>query len=169
MSVSPELTSLEVLGVAIKSEIEAAHLYERMERRVKNVGLKERLSFLKSEEEKHRKIFEDLFEKKYPGVELKLPATSMVPTMDVALTKELSVKELLEVAMKAEQISEKFYADLAKKSKDVSGASMLTYLSSVEHGHYNLLKNEYEMVVEFPAYAETEEFLFGERLIHVGP
>jgi rubrerythrin len=93
----------------------------------------------------------------------------MVPMMDVALTKEISVKELFEVAMKAEQISLEFYADLAKKSKDVTGASMLNYLSSVERGHYTLLKNEYDMVVEYPAYAETEEFLSGERLIHVGP
>lgn len=169
MSVSSELTSLEVLGVAIKSEIEAAKLYERMEKRVKNFDLKEKLQFLKGEEEKHRRIFDDLFRRKYPGVELKLPEKSMVPMMDVALTKELSVKELFEVAMKAEKLSEEFYADLAKRSKDVTGTSMLNYLSSVERGHYNLLKNEYEMVVEFPAYAETEEFLLGERLMHVGP
>lgn len=169
MSVSSELTSLEVLGVAIKSEIEAARLYERMEQKVKNVDLKEKLEFLKAEEEKHRRIFEDLFRKKYPDVELKLPAESMVPMMDEALTKELSVKELFEVAMKAEKVSEGFYANLAAKAKDVTGASMLNYLSSVERGHYNLLKSEYEMVVEFPAYCETEEFLLGERLIHVGP
>ena len=169
MTISSGLTSLEVLGVAIKSEIEAAKLYERMGHKVKNVDLKEKLQFLKSEEEKHRAIFEDLHKKKYPDVELKLPEKSMVPLMDVALTREMSVKELFEVAMKAENISEEFYANLAKQSKDVSGTSMLNYLSSVERGHYNLLKNEYEMVVEFPAYAETEEFLLGERFIHVGP
>ena len=100
---------------------------------------------------------------------MKLPEKSMVPLMDVALTKEMSLQELFEVAMKAEKISEEFYTDLAKKSKDASGTSMLNYLSNIERGHYNLLKNEYDMVVEFPAYAETEEFLMSERLTHVGP
>ena len=169
MSVNSDLTSLEVLGIAIRSEIEAAKLYERMEKKVVNVDLKEKLKFLKVEEEKHRAIFEDLFQKKYPDVELKVPEKSIVPMMDVALEKDMAVEKLFEVAMKAEKISEDFYADLAKKSKDASGTSMLNYLSGIERGHYNLLKNEYEMVVEFPAYAETEEFLMGERFIHVGP
>ena len=169
MSVDSGLTSLEILGIAIKSEIEAAKLYERMESKVKNVDLKEKLVFLKGEEEKHRSIFEDIYRNKYPDVALKLPEKSMVPMMDVALAKEMSLKELFEVAMKAEKISEEFYTDLAKKSKDASGTSMLNYLSNIEHGHYNLLKNEYDMVVEFPAYAETEEFLLGDRLTHVGP
>ena len=169
MSVSSELTSLEVLGIAIRSEIEAARLYERMGEKIRNSDLKEKLSFLKSEEEKHRSIFEDLFRKQYPDVELKLPEKSSVPMMDIALSKEMSIQELFEVAMKAEKISEEFYSDLAKKSKDVSGASMLNYLSNIERGHYILLKNEYEMIVEYPAYAETDDFLFGERFIHVGP
>ena len=51
MSVSAELTSVEVLGIAIRSEIEAAKLYERLEGKVKNSDLKEKLSFLKSEED----------------------------------------------------------------------------------------------------------------------
>lgn len=169
MSANSDLTSLEVLGIAIRSEIEAAKLYGRMEKKVRNVVLKEKLQFLRDEEEKHRAIFDDLFRKKYPDVELKLPEKSMVPMMDVALEKDISIEELFEVAMKAEKISEEFYADLAKKSKDVSGTSMLNYLSSIERGHFNLLKSEYDMVVEFPAYAETEEFLSGERLMHVGP
>jgi rubrerythrin len=169
MSVHSGLTSLEVLGIAIQSEIEAAKLYERMERKIKNVDLKEKLEFLKGEEEKHRSIFEDIYRKRYPDVELILPEKSMVPMMDGALTKEMSLQELFEVALKAEKISEEFYTDLARKSKDVSGTSMLNYLSGIERGHYNLLKNEYDMVIAFPAYAETEEFLMSERLTHVGP
>jgi rubrerythrin len=169
MAVSAELTSLEVLGIAIRSEIEAVKLYKRMGDQVKNNDLKEKLSFLMGEEEKHRSLFEDLFVKHYPDVELKLPEQSSVPMMDVALTQEMSMKELFEVAMNAEKISETFYSDLAKKSKDPSGTSMLNYLSNIERGHYDLLKNEYEMLLEYPAYAETEDFLQGGRFIHVGP
>jgi rubrerythrin len=169
VSVSRNVTSLEILGIAIRSEIEAARLYERMENLVRNVSLQGKFQFLKDEEKKHQSMFEAMFRKTYPDVELKLPEKSMVPMMDVALTKDVSIKELFEVAMKAEKISEDFYAGLAKNSKDPTGTSMLNYLSNIERGHYLLLQNEYDMLVEFPAYAETDEFLSGERLIHVGP
>ena len=128
-----------------------------------------KLRFLQTEEEKHRALFEDMFHKKYPDVELKLPEKSSVPLMDEALTREMSIKELFEIAIEAEKTSMEFYSNLAGTSKDTSGASMLTYLSNVERGHYNLVKNEYEMLVEYPAYADTDDFLFGERFIHVGP
>ena len=169
MSENSELTSLEVLGIAIKSEIEATKLYEKMSGMVKNSDLKEKLLFLKAEEEKHRALFEDMHRSKYPDVAISLPKKSKVPLMDAALTDEMTIQDLFEVAMNAEKMAEDFYKDLAAKSKDVSGTSMLNYLGSIEHGHYMLLKNEYEMIVTFPAYVETEDFLQGEHFMHVGP
>ena len=169
MSVSRNLTSLEILGIAIRSEIEAGRLYEKMEKAVGNVSLKEKFRVLKEEEQKHQTMFETMYRKAHPDVELRLPEKSMVPMMDVALKADMTIKELFEVAMKAEQISEEFYAGLAKQSHDPTGAATLTYLSNIERGHYLLLQNEYQMIVEFPAYAETDDFLSGERFMHVGP
>ena len=54
MTIADDLTPLEILGVAIKSEIEAANLYRYMAGQVVNLDLRERLDFLAKEEEKHR-------------------------------------------------------------------------------------------------------------------
>ena len=53
-----QLTPLEALGVAIKAEIEAAEMYERLANLVKNRALKEKAHFLQGEELKHRALLE---------------------------------------------------------------------------------------------------------------
>ncbi|MDZ7262073.1 MAG: hypothetical protein ONB05_08210, partial [candidate division KSB1 bacterium] len=110
MAVNKKLTSLEVLGVAIKSELEAAELYRKLANKIKNPTLKEKVQFLMAEEEKHRRIFEGIFKKSFPEVELKLPATSQVPNMEKALREDLTVEEIFQIAMEAERISQNFYA-----------------------------------------------------------
>lgn len=164
-----DLTSLEVLGMAVKAEIESAQLYHMMSKRVKNRVVRSKLAFLEGEEEKHRALLEDLYAKTFPQAPLSLPETSPIPPVTRALKKELTLKKLFQVAMEAEQKSEAFYAHLAAEIKDPTGKSMLSYLSQMERGHYQLLKGEYEVVVAYPDYFDKEEFLFGDHMIHLGP
>lgn len=166
--IDPKLTSLEVLGIAIKSEIDAANIYEHLFNKVRNRDLGERLRFLKGEEEKHRKILEELHAKSFPDVELALPANSFVP-MEVAMNRDKTVPELIKLAMEAEKDSERFYTEMAAKSEEQSGKVLLIYLSKMEQGHYNLLANEYELISQFPDYYKVEEFHLGEEMIHLGP
>lgn len=169
MEISPDLTILEILGIAVKSEIDSAKLYELLLGKIKNKDVKERIKLLKKEEEKHKKIFEDLHRRKFPDVEIAIPETSIVPKVEMALSKDLAPKELLEIAMENELTSERFYSDLQKRSLDVTTKGMLQYLSKVEQSHYRILKDEYEMLQQFPDYFDMDEFLFGDRLIHLGP
>jgi len=169
MEISPNLTILEILGIAIKSEVDSAKLYELLIGKVKNKSVIERIKLLKKEEEKHRKIFEELHRKKFPEVEIALPENSIVPKVEMALSKDLTPEELLEIAMENELTSEEFYSDLEKRALDITGKGMLQYLSKVEQSHYRILKDEYEMLKKFPDYLEMEDFLLGERLIHLGP
>lgn len=166
--IDPNLTSLEVLGVAIKSEINAAQIYERLHQKVRNRGLRERLRFLQGEEQRHRQLLEGMYEKTFPDAELKLPQRSFVP-MDLAMKEDITVPELLQLAMRAEKDSERFYNELAERSKDPSGKSLLMYLSKMEQGHYHLLENEYELIEQFPDYYKAEDFDLGEEAIHLGP
>ena len=166
--IDPNLTALEVLGIAIKSEIHAAKVYERLSKIVRNRALRERLEFLRGEEEKHRKLLEELYAKSFPEVELKLPEKSLVP-MEVAMKDEITVPELFKLAMKAEETAEKFYRELAERTREHSGKALLVYLSKMEHGHYELLRNEYELIEQFPDYYKVEDFHLGEELIHLGP
>lgn len=164
----PNWTALEALGVAIKSEGHAAEVYEKLFGMVKNRALRERLQFLKGEEEKHRRLLEELYRKSFPEVELALPQRSLVP-MDLAMREGITVPELFTLAMEAERQSERFYQEMASKTKDLSGKALLAYLSKMEHGHYELLVGESELIERFPDYYKAEEFQLGEEFIHLGP
>ncbi len=162
-------TSLEVLGVAIRSEIEAASMYAWMATRVQNPSLVEKLDFLRHEEEKHRTMLENLYSRQFPDVELQLPSDSFVPVPGEAEREGLSVPELFELAMEAERASADFYSQQADRSKDQGGRALLRYLSSVEHGHYQMLETEYELLSQFPDYYNADDFHTGTELVHIGP
>jgi len=163
------LSYLEWLGIAIKSEIEAGRLYRAMLKQVTNKPLRRKLQILARDERQHRELFETLYRKKFPRVKLILPKKSLIPTISEELKKDLGMEELLELAMKTEKMSERFYSRLAQKSRDASGKRLLSYLASVERGHYTLLKTEYQNVCAFPDYVRDEEALLRDALTHLGP
>ena len=172
-----QLTPLEALGIAIKAEIEAAETYERLANLVKNRALKEKAYFLQGEELKHRALLEEAYARQFPDVELVLPAQSLVPRVEAepvlggaeGVEGEVSVPELLDLAMEAEQASERFYADLARRSRSESARAMFQHLSRMESSHFHLLQVEHDLVTRFPDYYNIEEFHFGDELIHLGP
>jgi rubrerythrin len=164
-----QLTPLEALGVAIKAEIEAAETYERLANLVKNRALKEKAHFLHGEELKHRALLEEAYARQFPDVELMLPVQSLVPGVKANLEGEVSVPELLALAMEAEQASERFYADLARRSQSESARAMFQHLSRMESSHFHLLQVEHDLITRFPDYYNVEEFHFGAELIHLGP
>lgn len=169
MASNEGLTALEVLGVAIKSEIEAASLYARLAAQVRNAALASKLDFLRREEEKHRSILQDVYQRRFPDVELQLPDRSHVPTIDANTLTDLTVPELFQLAMQAEQLAADFYSHEADRSYDEMGRTTLRYLSNVERGHYQILQSEYELVSRFPDYYNADEFHFGSELMHIGP
>ena len=169
MAASEWLTALEVLGVAIKAEIEAAAFYARLAGQVRNATLAGKLDFLRREEEKHRTILQDVYRHRFPDVELQLPSKSIVPTVDAATLAGMAVPELFHLAMETEQAASDFYAREADRSFDEMGRTTLRYLSHVESGHYKMLETEYELVSRFPDYYNADEFHFGNELMHIGP
>lgn len=168
MANNVQLTPLEALGIAIKSEIEAAETYERLANLVQNRTLKEKAHFLRGEELKHRALLEEAYARQFPGVELVLPAQSLVPRVK-ELEGEVSVPELLALAMEAEQASERFYADLARRSQSGSARAMFQHLGRMENSHFHLLQVGHDLVTQFSDYYNVEEFHFGDELIHLGP
>ena len=172
-----QLTPLEALGIAIKAEIEAAETYGRLANLVKNRVLKEKAHFLQGEELKHRALLEEAYARQFPDVELVLPARSLVPHVDAApvlsevegVENEISVPGLLDLAMQAEQASESFYTDLARRSQSESARAMFQHLSRMESSHFHLLQVEHDLIARFPDYYNVEEFHFGDEFIHLGP
>ena len=66
---------------AMRSEVDA--------HRVKNALLKDKLTFLASEEEKHRKIIEDVYKEEFPYKELRIPEKSHVPLPESIINDEM--------------------------------------------------------------------------------
>ena len=99
MSKEPDFTTLEVLSIAIKSEIEAVNLYTRMKEITKSDDLSLKLDFLIAQELKHKEILTEAYNKKFPEVELSIPKKSLIPTIAEALEKGAGLKELFETAM----------------------------------------------------------------------
>ena len=169
MGIDPNLTSLEIMGIAIRSEVAAYDIYDRLAKRVRNRALKEKFLFLKGEEEKHKTILEEIYAKRFPEVELVLPPRSLLPKVDIALSESAPVPELLEIAMEWEKLSEEFYADFARRAEDAKGRAVLQHLSKMESSHYHLLKTERDFISQFPDYYDVEEFHFGQEMVHFGP
>jgi len=163
-----DLTTLEVLGVAIKSEIEAIKLYMRMKDKAKNPDLKTKVDYLIAQEKNHEKILTEAYRKKFPGVELSLPQQTLIPSVSDVLARDAALKELFAAAMEAEQKADLFYTELAKKTRDQSSRSMLEYLASMERSHYSILEAEFR-ALEITEDYDTDDFLRGERLMNVGP
>jgi len=122
LKLARDLTSLEVLEIAIRAKMDSAALYRKMGNMVRNKNLQARLAHLESEEKKQRAALERLFEKMFPETEPKLPRQSFTPVVTTALNDDVSVKELIHAAMESEKVSELFYRDLARKSTDIHGS-----------------------------------------------
>lgn len=168
MNPNEDYTMLEVLGVAIKSEVEAIKLYTRMKNLTKNPDLVAKIDFLIDQEKKHEKLLTEAYKKKFPETDLGLPKKSLVPTISEILEKDATLKELFEVGMEAEQKAEVFYKDLAGKTRDSNSKSMLEYLASMEHSHFSILEAEYGQLEMGEDY-NSDDYLRGERLMNLGP
>jgi len=158
MSIGNKASAFDAIRFAIKAELDFIELYTKLESRAKNKDVKDKIKYLKSEEQKHQKLFVNLFAKQFPGQELIIPDESFVPILR-SLATASSVTELLELAMEGEQKAAEFYADLANRSKDKTARTILTYLNNMENSHYYLLKADHELLEAMPDYSEIEELL----------
>ena len=169
MAIDTNLEPWQILSVAIRAETDAAAFYERLQGRVKNVHLLQKLKFLTSEEEHHKKILERLFGQKFDGKTQDAPEKSLMPPIDVSLGEEPTVPELFRAALKAEETAEAFYEEAGGRAKDEGSRKILAYLGRVERSHQAMLKSELELLEKFPDYYNVEDFHVGEDLFHVGP
>lgn len=156
---------LEIYGIAIKSEIDAAKAYGEMRSQVKSSDLKKKLGFLKNEETKHRKLLTVQYRTQFPLVKLILPKQGLAPQLNLALENDAPLAKLFELAMAAENDSEKFYAEAAKRAQDATGKKLLYYLSGMERSHYYLLKAEYDLIQQFEKFESYKKF----SQEHLGP
>jgi rubrerythrin len=141
-----DLTIVEVLGLAIRSEEEAAKFYGGLARRVGNELVRAKFEALAREEGLHRRMLvalhakttgEDAPPPRIPGT----PATAE-GTEDLAATD--SLEELLLLAIRREREAAIFYRRAAERVGDPTGRNTLYYLADIERGHEVVLAAELE-------------------------
>ncbi len=155
--------------MAIRSEVDAAAFYNRLQTQVKNVLLIQKLKFLALEEEHHKKILERLLGQRYPDKPKDVPESSLMPPIAVSLGPEPTVPSLFEAALKAEEAAEAYYTEAAGGVEDEGSRRVLSYLGRVERSHQAMIKSELELLRKFPDYYSVEDFHIGQDLFHVGP
>ena len=164
-----KLTSLEVIGMAIRSEEDAAKFYSHLADMIDNEVVSSKYRNLAKEEAGHRKMLVDLYKKmigdkenppKIPGE----PETAEGGNIPEEISN--SLEELIILALNREQAAKDFYRQAAAAATDLSGKRILEYLVHVETGHEMMLKSELE------AYRQDKDWYAGvttPEMIHVGP
>lgn len=154
-----------LLLAALRSEIDSKEVYQHIADRVKNALLKDKLNFLASEEEKHRKIIEGVYRETFVDKELQIPEKSPVPLPEVSITGEMmAISEVFSMAMNAEMAAYDFYNELAKLYENNPRLKRtIEYVATMEMGHYKLVEIEKNNMEQF------EDFDVYSPMVHVGP
>lgn len=157
------LSTKEILLYAIKSEVESKKFYGELSNKTRNGFLKDKLKFLSIEEEKHRKLLENIYRDNF-GEEICLPDKSIIPLPEILITESSPMSELLRQAMETEKLASDIYKDLAKRfSKEQNIYKTLLYLSDMETEHYRILEIEKENAEHF------EEADVYNPMVNIGP
>lgn len=164
----PKLTSLEVIGMAVRSEEDAAKFYGHISKMIENDLVRAKYEHLAREEINHGRMLVGLYRKMSGGQDSPPRVHGTPETAEGGGVPEdmaESLESLLALAVRREQKAGAFYREAASRTTDLSGQRILRYLADVENGHELMLKKELE------AYHRDKDWYAGKapELIHVGP
>ena len=142
---SAELTTIEILGLAIRSEEEAAAFYGSMAKRIQNGLARAKFEALAKEEASHRKLLVDLY-RKVSGEEKPphIPGHPAVAEGGSVPVETGSIEQLLGIAIGREERARDFYRKHAARMEGVNARRLLEYLADIEQGHEGMLRLELE-------------------------
>ena len=164
MKVIPDdLTVLEVLGIAVKTEQDAGDFYRDFASRINNPLVHKKILGLAEQEDEHARVLAKEYGRISGGEEPAVPK-GFQTGIKKELADDLTPEQLLEIAMVIEKKAAEFYREAAKRSEDPRGRDVLEYLARFEDDHFRLLETELEQVKRSPDWFEQES-----DLIFFGP
>ena len=113
------LTAVEVLGLAIRSEEEAAKFYGHLSRRIKNEVVRQRYRHLAQEEIHHKEMLTALYREMTGSDDLPPRIPGEPDTAEGGSVPEVgsaSVEELLRIAVQREKEAQDFYREAASRA-----------------------------------------------------
>lgn len=142
----------ELMAYWMDQEVMEAEMYHKLYQLSRDVNWDERVSKLffqlYKESLGHAEALLKMFREMFPGEEP--PKVSVAP-LEVELSEERlkdlvyhgNLREILEYLMGTEKLAHDVYQYLAEKTEDENSKATLTWLSNIENGHYQKLKNLY--------------------------
>jgi len=136
-----DATLQELLGRAVKTEIEEAEFYRDLLEKDLLEETRPKIEKFIGQEEEHEEELRVTFKDFYPGEEIPIPEglTLEVPS---GVSEKSSQKDLMEKAMYGERDAEKFYRELIDEFEAKEVRRLLGYLATKEREHYEILKAE---------------------------
>lgn len=148
-----EITIREALEDAKQKEILAYEFYQKLMTYVKDLGAKAIIKELAEEEVKHRDLIDKIMETgdiNIVGLDTKCYYTDLGITNIVlpkVITEDMSVQDILRIAMKHEDNSRVFYEKLADKFKGQEVEELFRRLAVEEACHRNNIQKIYDEVI----------------------
>ncbi|UCE05755.1 MAG: ferritin family protein [bacterium] len=143
------LTVEDALKVAIDAEIRAYNLYTSTSEKVTGAGTKTMLLELANQELGHRKLLENIIDKRdFNVLGKKIPKESRGIAEFLVATEELdknaTPQEAMIFAMKEEEKAYNFYMNLKSQFVGTEMENLFDGLAAEERGHKIKLEDEYE-------------------------
>jgi rubrerythrin len=161
------LTPLEAVALAVRSEVESINLYAKLTEIVRNPQVKELLTELAAEEEKHRTGLLAVYREMLQGEEPVLPVSdgrrkswNLAPGVDFL--------DVMARARDKEIASEAFYRDAAARVRDEKTRVFLLELAESERKHAVALQRQVEKLERDPYWFDRVA-AEDHRGVHEGP
>lgn len=161
-----DMTSLEILGLAVRKEIEAADFYEKLVERIQNPLVKARIGSLAREEKNHEKMLRTLYSHQSGEEHPPIPPSRPEVKKSIENIGDLDAKEAVKLAIEREREAEEMYTIAAQKNSDGSANFILLYLSEMEKGHRLALEVELDRLDKDTEWFEKD---LGADIQLVGP
>jgi rubrerythrin len=156
--VGEEITALEALGIAIRSEIDAQEVYKDLASMCKEETMRDKFLNMYNEERKHQTLLQKMYKDMFPEADLALPDSRLPKEVsDSKARRKRTIKDILQVAIDEEKKSREFYLDCAETVTDLSGKRMFRFLADMEFSHQALLNAELELLEKYPSYFEGQK------------
>lgn len=141
--VEKNLTVVELLGLGIRSEEDAAKFYGSLSKLIRNDLVRAKYEGLAREEESHRQMLLQLY-RRFTGEQNppRIPGSPATAEGGGAPLATESIEELLQYAIVREQEAHEFYLNLAPKMSEPQSRRTVEYLAEIERGHEALIKSE---------------------------
>ena len=169
-----QLSALEVVGIAIRAERDAFDLYSSLATRVSNTKLVEEFEelarqatliiglaiFIEGTSMACDAVLQDEeWLKVYYTEATGLEEAPPVPDIQIKIFgpdvhDEMSVVQVLEVAVEKEHVAERVYAEAARRAEDASGRRLLERLVEFERGHARRIQEQLDHARRDPAWLE---------------